>query len=235
MPFPKRDYFTLNQVADRWGTDIEQVKYSIFHDGLEACCWFDRRQIHFYEFPEAGYYTDWLESSYVGIFSEDCRRIFRPGDIHLQRFFVLDGKGAYFRIADRKQKALIHPSEVFVRLSSCREFERRFELIPSHDDTLVIQDDHTYFYNGMLLTFGPMQQAIINILIKARKDGKPWVHTRMLLDKVDSRGDRLRDIFKGNDIWKDLFESDRKGHYRLREDLAIEFQSTKQGKMKKAA
>ena len=234
MPFPKRDYFTLNQVADRWGTDLEQVKYSIFHDELEACCWFDRREVNFYEFAGASSYLDWV-SGYVGIFPEDCRRIFRPGDIHLHRFFSLDGQGAYFRIASKKQKALIHPSEVFVRLSSCREFEKQFDLVPSHDDTLVIQDGHTFFYNGILLTVGPMQHAIINILIKAKQEGKPWVHTRILLEKVDSRGDRLRDIFKGNDIWKELFESDRKGHYRLREDLAIEFQSTKQGKIEKAA
>ena len=226
MPFPKREYLTLEEVAKRWGIDVPQVRYSIYHDKLEACCWFDRRKVDYYEFEEASPYNHSF-SGYAGIYEHDCRRIFRPGDALISSFYILDGGGAWFRIPKNIKAALIHPGEVFVRLSACRTFEKRFDLVPAYEATLLIGNKgRELYYNGEPLHFGALQEQVIRLLGDAAKKNKPWVDGRILLERVGSQAPRLRDLFKGNAAWKELIQSDRHGHYRLYEHLLIQYGST---------
>lgn len=224
MPFPKREYFTIDEVAKRWGTDVEQVKYSIFHDGLEACCWFDGRRVSYYEMEGASSYKEYVKG-YLGLYSEDCRRVFRPGDIYIRRFYILDS--CSYICVDEQNRVLIHPEEIRVRLSACLEFEEKFDLIPPKERILTIHDKYTIYYNGDILALGHIQMEIINLLIDARKRNRNWVNGKNLLEHSGSEATRLRDLFKGNFAWKELIQSDKRGHYRLHEDIVIRYSQSK--------
>lgn len=227
MPLPSREYLSLEMVSKRWGTEISDVEYSLFHDNLPACCWFDNRKIDYYELKGASPYEEWF-CGYAGLYAHDCRRIFRPGDIYVNRFYVLDGGEAYFHIAQDQKAALIHPDQVMIRLCDCKVFEKYFDLIATECVSLVIQDTYTFYYNGNLLSFGVVQQEVVRLLIEAQRRGMPWVHGKILLQKAGAQAPRLRDLFKGNTIWRDLIQSDKHGHYRLHENILVEYAYTKE-------
>ena len=165
---------------------------------------------------------------YAGISAQQCRRIFRPGDIHVRSFYVLDSGGSYFRIPRSQEPALIHPSEVFIRSCACKTFEAKFDLVPTIVSVLTIQNKHDFFLNGNLLSFGPVQEQVIRMLIEALKTGDAWVNGKTLLHKAGSQAPRLRDLFKHNVIWKELIQSDKRGHYRLRENITVEYTKQKE-------
>lgn len=227
MPLPKKEYLTIPTIAKRWGLEIEDVCYSLFHDKLEACCWFDRRKVDYFEFDGATSYKDWV-SGYVGLYEGDCRRVFRLGDIFVTEFYILDGNGAHFHIADKQKPALIHPDQVMVRLCACKEFEKHFDLLPPEQSVLLIQDNCMFFYNGELLSFGVRQQEVIRLLVVAKEKKYGWVDGNILLERAGAKAPRMRDLFRSKPIWRELIESDKHGHYRLHENIIIERSYTKE-------
>jgi hypothetical protein len=63
---------------------------------------------------------------------------------------------------------------------------------------------------------GPIQAKIVEHLHIAHQDGDQWIYGKVLLNEVGSQCHRMRDVFKSQPYWRDLIESDGKGHYRLR-------------------
>jgi len=65
-------------------------------------------------------------------------------------------------------------------------------------------------------TLGPLQAKIVELLNAALLKGKPWQNGKAILEQAGSEQIKMGDVFKTQDNWNVLIESDGKGMYRLR-------------------
>jgi hypothetical protein len=78
-------------------------------------------------------------------------------------------------------------------------------------------DYRSVHYNGESFSFTPLQAHTVQILHKASINNTPEVGQANLLSEIESRSDRLIDLFKNHRAWKKLIISgSKKGTYRLK-------------------
>lgn len=104
MPLPERQYFSLCNLASRWGVKKGDIKYYVEHGELATCCWLDLREIMRYQ-PRQDNCKITCEymifEGYVGLTPRDCRKIFRCGKYKLTSFFDLEDSGFEIAIAPK--------------------------------------------------------------------------------------------------------------------------------------
>jgi hypothetical protein len=77
-------------------------------------------------------------------------------------------------------------------------------------------DYHSVLFKGKVYSFGAMQAKAIQILHESFKNGTPEVGQAYVLEKVESKSDNLRDLFKKSDAWRTLIVAgDTQGNFRL--------------------
>lgn len=75
--------------------------------------------------------------------------------------------------------------------------------------------------NGLKFAFGPLCAKVIELLHQAALRGEPWQNGPKLLRDAGSKQKKMHDVFKSVKDWKKLVESDSRGRYRLRSDIAL--------------
>jgi len=89
-------------------------------------------------------------------------------------------------------------------------------LLSSHKSFQQYNNFAKVFAHGRLYHFGTIQAKVIEQLYAASVTSFPWLCGKELLHKAGSRYLILRDLFKSQNNWQQLIESDRRGSYRLR-------------------
>ncbi len=74
--------------------------------------------------------------------------------------------------------------------------------------------------------FGPVQAKVVRMLHVASMTDQPWRSGKDLLAEAGSNSLRLSDVFKSQNNWQDLIESDERGDYRLRVGTDVPLSST---------
>lgn len=235
MPLPDKHYFSLQSLSDRWEIPFDDIRYYAEHEELELCCWLDMREVIFYrsmgkECKFAGECRKF--EGYVGIHSRDCRKVFRCGKYKLTNFIHLERNNCMITIAPQSRDVVISTDDLRITRPECQRFEKDNDLEPSCEcdvpvshngtDGLVIRTGTREFhYKGEPMRLGLIQADIIKQLAEARQDGMCWVYGKTLLHRAGSQAIRMRDIFKSNSRWHEIMESDRRGHYRIREHIPV--------------
>lgn len=90
--------------------------------------------------------------------------------------------------------------------------------LPDFRHSADFQSVHWY---GQDYSFTPLQAACVRVLWEHWEEGTPIVGQQTILDKADSAGNRLRDIFRKNQVshaaWGTMIVQVAKGRYRLQE------------------
>jgi hypothetical protein len=244
MPLPNKSYFTLQSLACRWGASFDDIKYYIEHEALQVCCWLDYRDVMSY-IPHKGKSAITCETKkfegYVSVRACDARKVFRCGKYKLTSFLDFEDEARHISVAPHSKEVLISVNDLMVTLKERTRFESENDLEPMEIQATQVNSESDkkqksklsqglyinsrnceYVYNGNPLSFGAIQSNIIKQLAEARTTGKPWVHGKILLHKAGSQAIRMRDIFKSQAMWRELVESNKRGHYRLRDDLEVD-------------
>jgi len=116
-----------------------------------------------------------------------------------------------------------HDMDVLLRLAEANEAEEKkpsAQKIPTAvgADVSHSADFRSVRWFGTEYVFTPTQAACVRVLWGAWEEGSSVVSQTTILDKADSRGARLRDVFeKGkHPAWKTMIvDGGRKGAYRL--------------------
>lgn len=88
---------------------------------------------------------------------------------------------------------------------------------PEESEILKHARDYRFVQLGELsLTLGQVQARIVRQLHKAGRAGDGWCSGKAVLADAGSASKRMQDVFKSQPRWRELIESDRHGHYRLR-------------------
>jgi hypothetical protein len=247
MPLPSKKYYSLTNLVKRWGVEEEDIKYHIEHGDLKTCCWLDLRSVMRYQPTNGGnamtVYNENFEG-YVGLKPQDCRKIFRCGQYKLVHFLDLEQEGFEIALLPQSRDALISISDIVVSKEECRVFEKSHGLyndkksVPckarmlgkvdvqskisrANTDLHINQSKQEYHYRGKLLNFGAIQSNIINQLVEVHDTDAPWVHGKTLLYNAGSQAIRMRDLFKSQPLWREIIESDKRGHYRISSELQV--------------
>lgn len=250
MPLPDRQYFSLYSLAGRWGVEKDDIRYFVEHGELATCCWLDLREIMRYQ-PQKERCSITCEyvsfEGYVGLNARDCRKVFRCGKYTLTNFFDLEQIGFEIAVTPQSRDALISVDDIVVCKDECIRFEKHHRLHVSKHPTIpcrarmlgrleinasggatiganglfINRRKQEYYFKGQLLHLGPIQSNIIDQLAVAHASDTPWVHGKTLLHQAGSQAVRMRDVFKTQATWRDLVQSNKRGHYRIFEGVEV--------------
>lgn len=234
MAMPAKKYFSLRELADSWGATSEDVEYSVVHDGLKTCCWLDRREAVLFQpacdgLPRSGHYEYELVEGYVGVQATDCRKIFRVGKYHITEFMLLDRPGMMIGLMGRNADAVISIACLRVKAEERERFEQLFSLNSKppennaqRESGLIISIDvQDCIFNGKPMQLGAIQFNVIRMLVEARRSGEQWMHSKTLLNESGSKAERIRDVFKTQPYFAEVVETNQRGKYRIRPDIAV--------------
>lgn len=133
MTWPIKRYFSLGELTKRWDTDLENLRYHIEHDELAAICWLDQREVMIYQ-PngEAIAGEQRLYEGYVGLYSRDCRKIFRCGGYRIMAFQYLEQEGMILSVMPHAREATISVDDIRITKQECRRFEEAYDIAESN-------------------------------------------------------------------------------------------------------
>ncbi|MCH2546573.1 MAG: hypothetical protein MK052_03030 [Alphaproteobacteria bacterium] len=243
MALPKQNYFRLEIIEKQWSISHDEVMYAVENNLLRVCVWLpicfvERGKEEGYQFHTA---TSEHYEGLVGIRAKDCHMLFQRGESLLTHFLTVDEKEhSDIRIADEPhQPALqVYVRDLLVTNYDRTAFEEEYEVTtvnhqPAYSDHL--QHDRYYdrkrtngrrfaysnqyrhvVYEDENFHLGNIQAKVVEQLHNAHEGGDPWIYGKVLLHDVGSQCNRMRDVFKSQPHWRNLIESDGKGHYRLR-------------------
>jgi len=245
MPFKKQNYFRLEVIEKGWDITHDEVMYAVENGMLPVCVWLpicfvERGRANGSEFTILS--RDHCEGL-VRLRPKDCHMLFQRGRITLSHFLpTRDRDYSDIRIAPEPSQP---PLEVCVRdLLVINEHRSVFDAEHDirNDDALPLFDPpkldsqplngkhgrsrpsrfkHSNHYRHIVCCeedfhLGNIQAKVVERLHDAFEKGEPWVYGKVILHDVGSQCHRMRDVFKSQPQWRDLIESDGKGHYRLR-------------------
>lgn len=246
MPLPDKQYFSLKNLTKRWGVEEEDIRYYIEHNELAVCCWLDFREVMRY-LPDKNSnsitcdYVDY--EGYVGLNSRDCRKIFRCKKYRVSDFVDLKQKDFHLALTPQSRDAFIGIDDIRINITERNRFEKLHGIetskilkpckasIIGKIDTKIARSNkglylnmkkQEFYFNGRQLNLGPIQSNIIHQLSLSHSSDKPWIHSKELLTRAGSQAMRMRDIFKTQYNWREIIESNKRGHYRIFEDILVE-------------
>lgn len=220
----EKDYFTLDELEDRWGVPHRDLVYlaengllkvsvRLFAVRLEQGCYEEVDDGQWFSIPE----EQGLFHGLQDLRPQDAYRLFHEGAARIERFEAPEHR--YCVVLRPKNGILIKADELVVRRVERDRAESRHGLggiqrtvqtvfEQRHDFSEVILGDRTYF-------LGSIQARVVRILHEAAATGRPWQHGKAVLAKAGSSCTRLSDLFKTQPDWRKLIQSDRRGRYRL--------------------
>lgn len=243
MALPRQDYFRLEVIEKQWSMSHDEVMYAVENNLLRVCVWLPVSYVERGKEEGHKFYAHTSEhyEGLVGIRPKDCHMLFQRDQVALTHFVTVDdAEHPDIRIADEPHQP---PLNVFVRdllvMNGDRiAFEEAYEIEAvdhqprysdhlqhdMHDGKKETNGRHFAYSNHYRhvmccnedFHFGHIQAKVVERLHTAYENGEPWVYGKVLLHDVGSQCNRMRDVFKSQPEWRNLIESDGKGHYRLR-------------------
>jgi hypothetical protein len=238
MGFPDRQYFSLQNLCIRWNTQLDDLRYSIEHCELFACCWLDLREVmRFLPSKESCSITcDYIKfEGYVGVKANDCRKIFRCEKYSLTNFVDLEKAGYEIAILPQYRDAIISINDLMIPKNEVSRFEIFWGIIPVEtcSDYKIIRFDPNklyvnhanseYVFHGVPMNLGAVQANIVAQLACAKSAGEnPWIHGKTLLGNAGAQSIRMRDVFRTNKSWRKVIEGNKRGYYRIKSDIEVD-------------
>lgn len=220
----EKDYFTLDELEERWGVPYRDLVY-LAENGLlkvSVRLFGVRLAQGSQEDADEGKGCSVLQerSLFHGlqdIRPQDAYRLFHEGALRIERFDAPADR--YCIVQQPENGVLIKTEELVVRREERDRAESRHGLGGTqraaeivfehrHDFSEVVLGDRTYI-------LGSIQARVVRILYEAATNGKPWQHGKAVLAEAGSSCTRLSDLFKAQKDWRKLIQSDKRGRYRL--------------------
>ncbi|PIR33666.1 MAG: hypothetical protein COV36_02320 [Alphaproteobacteria bacterium CG11_big_fil_rev_8_21_14_0_20_44_7] len=243
MALPKQDYFRLEIIEKQWSISHDEVMYAVENNLLKVCVWLPICFVEYGKEEGCQFHTAICEhyEGLVGVRPKDCHMLFQRGESSLTHFLAVGHKQhSDIRIADEPQQPplMVLERDLLVMNNDKEAFEKEYQIgtvdqQPAYSDHL----QHDPYYsrkrtNGRRFVYsnhyrhvvyedenfhlGTIQAKVIERLHNASQNGEPWIYGKVLLHDAGSQCNRMRDVFKSQPEWRNLIESDGKGHYRLR-------------------
>ncbi len=229
MPFPKKSYFSLNEVSVRWRRKIKDVEYCIENGLLDAhikVC-----SVKLASTSNVNHLGDNQSSVYEftgckRLAPEDCHILFRHYKRQISEFVSEDFS---------QREKLVYPEKLIVKkvdlmifLNDLKNFEEKYQLkyeeaelplwndhaLSSPSNIATVNDCDVFYIGNNFYSFGPIQAKIIRELYKAAQSPNPWVLGKNLLADSGARTQHLKDLFKSHPILP-LIKYKTKGYYSL--------------------
>lgn len=97
------------------------------------------------------------------------------------------------------------------------EAEANFSRIGSDRSArFLASSDYQYVrLEGREFSLGPIQAQVVRALHEAAEAGSPWRSGQAILSEAGSKSMKMTDVFKSQPHWRELIDSNGRGHYRL--------------------
>jgi hypothetical protein len=236
MPFPEREYYSLEHLTRRWAVTLEEVQHAIATGKLIASAWLQPTYAYkIIESPEgeARRFPPQPIEGYVCVAPESCRILFSRGSVG-RRKFPTRNENCYHMIVEHLDKVELCVSDLVILHEDLRQFEKLHNLAAQNPCKIISvhkikttasstvhrpfsqqNDCRVVALNGYRFNFGDIQAAIIRQLLAASNTDNPWVHGKTLLANAGSTSMVMRDAFRHQPNWKELVAADGRGYYRL--------------------
>ena len=227
MRIEKR-YFSIEEVMERWRMPERDLGYLAENDEL-------RLSVRVYDLPvEFGQFElypqgtpTWrvtrtaVHSGLLDLHAGDAFMLFRCAERNLSDFRL--PKGGAVRIASGHEPLLVLLGDLLMRREERDRFEKARGFsgvgICSGQPGLTASSDFRHVCcNGVHFRLGVVQARVVRLLAEASETGTPWQNGKKVLTQARSRSLRMADVFKSQPKWRELIESNGRGHYRLRMD-----------------
>lgn len=232
MPIPEKQYTRLEALLARWNLSKDDVFYAVENGLLQCCAWLQPRYMERGAEENGCFLPNQHQRCHglVRVRPQDCHAIFQDQEVLAHSFIPLDAPDELLRITHeppqpyvclRIQHLLVMCEEQrrFESLYSircrCKSKRQRHKHAHSKPDIRTYNDYKEVVIHGRTHHLGQVQAEIVRHLHEASKGQNPWVHGKTLLANSCSQAARFQDVFKNKSGWRDLIESDGRGHYRL--------------------
>ena len=220
----EKDYFALDEMAERWEMPLRDLVYlaengllkvsvRLYGALLEHGSYEEIDQDQWCSIPESQAPFHGLQD----LRTHDAYRLFHEGVLRVDRFDA--PKDRYCVVLQPEDGILIRKDELVVRREERDGAEARHGLGRARRLTgSVFEQRHDFAevtLGERLYMLGPIQARVVRILHDAAVDGTPWRHGKAVLAEAGSSCTRLSDLFKAQPQWRMLIQSDRRGRYRL--------------------
>lgn len=224
----EKKYFFLEEVMERWQMPERDLGYLAENDELRLST-----RVHDLSLevgrqcvaPERRRWAWDMCDSYTGLvdlLAADAFMMFRCAELRLTEF--RNPNGDRLRVPDARPPVHVMLGDLLVR----REERDRVEQTrgfgaagpkPTRSAFSSSSDFRHVSCKGAHYRFGEVQAQVLRELRSAADKGDSWQSGKELLTLAGSRSMRMADVFKSQPGWRDLIESNKRGHYRLRPDL----------------
>ncbi len=135
MALPEKSYFSLLEVAKRWGTELDSVRYYAEHDELEVQTWLndidvDVLQIIETKNGETAFIKRGIQTycDYAILKPIELRKVFRFQEGYaVYNFLALNGE-QLLTIRNQKTRYIINITDLVISRSERDRFEQRYDI-----------------------------------------------------------------------------------------------------------
>lgn len=222
----EKKYFSVEETLERWRMPERDLGYLAENDEL-------RLSVRVYDLElESGYLHpptagshNWvrecseLYTGLVDLYAGDAYMIFRCAETFLDAFRLPCGK--HLRVVDGGEPLHVMLGDLLVRRDERNRLEklRGFKgagLCLDRPGFSASMDFRNVCCAGTHFHLGDVQARVVQELHRTAEAGEPWQSGKRLLTHARSRSMRMADVFKSQPNWRELIESNRRGHYRLK-------------------
>ncbi|MCH2547392.1 MAG: hypothetical protein MK052_07275 [Alphaproteobacteria bacterium] len=235
MPIPEKQYTRLEALLERWNLSRDDVFYAVENGLLHCCIWLQPRYMECGRHENGCFLAKQQQrrNGLVGVRPEDCHAIFHDDEVMAHSFIPIETPGEMLRITHEPPQPYIclRLQHLLVMREEQQRFEQTYHIRfrnkhrnrhkhyqkgEHHKPSFKAHNNYKeVINNGTTYHLGQVQADIVKQLHDASKGADPWVHGKTLLANSCSQAMRFQDIFKNKSGWRDLIESDGRGHYRL--------------------
>jgi hypothetical protein len=221
MPFPKKSFIALADLAAEWGARPHDLLHYASDGELKVCIFASGRAV------ETGWFEDepggdWNVirtgteriSGFVPLLSSDVILLLARGSVQVDSFAPSE-PNCFRKLIGAPIPVTVQ--ELFVTAEERERFERAHDIEPTSPEPEEFMHQPGYAqvtWRGRRFEFGAKQASVIAQLHAAYLRGEPWLPEQQLLADAGSDSKRLVDLFKTQDGWRELI-SRRNGQARL--------------------
>jgi hypothetical protein len=226
MVLIEKDYFALEEVAERWRAPMRDLAYMAENGELrvsvrlytvrleEGIYEHDTRDGHPHRIP---FDQSWF-SGLQDLTACDAHRVFLHGEARVTHFHAQGD--AYVEIIEPSEGLVVQLRQLVIRLEERDRIEdthRRAGSSVAAGIALQHDDEFRELRLGQLrVSLGRVQAAVMKRLYEASRSGDGWCFGKTLLAEVGSASKRMADVYKSKPAWTSFIESDGRGRYRFR-------------------
>lgn len=239
MPgWPDKVFHTVNELANLWQVSPTHIQQWLSHGLLKGHIWLPMMSVYAMEAQVIGsqivYYKEMRHwEGYTSIHPDHCRQLFKSECIHLRELQSTEGN-SYLLLPESVESICLKQDDLVILDEERKAFEQKrnirkhassnvtsIELPPIGPRASLQKNNDISFnkvtFNGQELSFGAIQAKILSQLYQAALEDDPWQNGKQLLSKAGSQSFSLANVFKRNNVWRQLITSDGRGMYRMSE------------------